>query len=115
MLEPGEGLPFVREMFGEDLDRNLVARPRVASTEHLALPARSEGRDDLVGAETGAGGERHESPSGPKVVSVREVYIPGVLRRRERGVWSVSPFPRRAERGRAGTRPGGGEGLRQPN
>jgi len=43
--------------------------------EDLAHPALSEGRDDVVGAETGAGGERHESPSGPKVGSTREVYI----------------------------------------
>jgi hypothetical protein len=60
---------------GEDLDRDLAARPRVTSAEHLTHPARSEGRDDVVGAETGAGGERHESPSGPRVGSTREVYI----------------------------------------
>ena len=42
----------------EDLDRDRALEPRVLRLVDLAHPARADRRDDLVGAEAGAGSER---------------------------------------------------------
>ena len=47
------------ERLGQDLDRDNAIETRVARFVDLAHAARAERRDDLVRAETGAGGKRH--------------------------------------------------------
>ena len=49
-----------REMLRQHLDRHLPPEPRVPRLVDLAHPSRTERREDLVVAETGARGKRHE-------------------------------------------------------
>ena len=58
-LEAREALGVLRERGGQRLDRDVAPEPRVAGAIHLAHAARAERRDDLVGAEAGAGGQGH--------------------------------------------------------
>jgi hypothetical protein len=58
-LEAGEPLGIVRHGVGKHLDRHLAAEARVARAVHLAHATRAERGDDLVGSETGTGGEWH--------------------------------------------------------
>ena len=46
--------------FGKHLDRHLALEPRVLRPVDLSHPARAEQREDLVGAEAGAGRERQD-------------------------------------------------------
>ena len=50
-----------REELGQDLQRDVAIELRVARAIDLAHAACAEGRDDLVGAEARAGGQRHQS------------------------------------------------------
>ncbi len=47
------------QMCRENFDCDLAPEPRILGAVHLAHPARPERRQDFVGAETGAGGERY--------------------------------------------------------
>ena len=47
------------EVLGQHLDRDVAAEAGVAGAVHLAHAAGAERTTDLVGAETGAGGEWH--------------------------------------------------------
>ena len=47
--------------FGQHLDRDVTAQPRIGGAIDLAHPARAEQRDDLVRADTGSRNQRHES------------------------------------------------------
>ena len=69
MIERGEQLCFTlksrepigiaRERVGQDFDRDLALQPRIFRAIHLAHAARAEKRDDLISAESSAGGEAH--------------------------------------------------------
>ena len=58
-LEPVAELRIARERVGEDLDRDRAIEPRVARLVHLAHAAGTQGGEDLIGAEVGAGSEGH--------------------------------------------------------
>ena len=60
-LEACEPVGIAGEELGKDLQRDVTIELRVARTIDLAHAARAECRDDLVGAETRTGGQRHES------------------------------------------------------
>jgi hypothetical protein len=47
------------QLLVDRLDRHLAAQPRVEGPVHLSHPTGAEEREDLVGAGTAAGGERH--------------------------------------------------------
>ena len=49
----------VAETLRGDLDGDLAPHARIAGAVHLTHAARAEGRQDLVGAETRAGGKSH--------------------------------------------------------
>ena len=53
-LEARERVRVLRQPLGQDLDRDRPAEPRVPRPVDLSHPARAQGRQDLVGAETGA-------------------------------------------------------------
>ena len=55
-LEPRQALGIGREGLRQHLQGNLAVQPRIARAIDLAHPARAEGGDDFVGAETGARG-----------------------------------------------------------
>ena len=52
------------ELRGGDLDGDDAAEPGVARLPHLPHAAGAEGREDLVGAEAGAGGKGHSESGG---------------------------------------------------
>ena len=52
-FETRQALGIGREESGSTLMRDLAVEPGIARTIHLAHPARAEGRDDVVGAESG--------------------------------------------------------------
>src|SRR5262249_30135261 len=59
---PFEPLPYILapgEMLRQDLDCNRALQPRVPRLVDLAHPSRANGREDLVGSESGAGRESH--------------------------------------------------------
>ena len=58
-LEAGDQPGIARDAVGQHLDRDLAVEPGVASAIDLAHTAGAEWLEDLVGSETGAGGERH--------------------------------------------------------
>ena len=58
-LKSRQPIGIARERVGQYLDRHLALQPRIFRAIHLAHAAGAEERDDLVGAETGAGGETH--------------------------------------------------------
>ena len=59
-LEPGERVRIGGDGLREDLDRDVPVELPVPRPVDLAHPARAERREDLVGAETGPGGDCHE-------------------------------------------------------
>ena len=59
LLEPAQPLRIGRHRLGQHLDRHLASEPRVLRPIHLPHPARAERREDLVGAQTGAGCQGH--------------------------------------------------------
>src|SRR5207302_9232032 len=63
LLEPAEALRVLRKRRRQHLDRHLAPEARIARAIHLAHPTGAEGRQDLVGAEARAGGERHFGPT----------------------------------------------------
>ena len=60
-LEPLLPLFTFQEIFREDLHRDLAAEARVPGPVHLAHAPGAQGREDLVGPESGAGGDGHGS------------------------------------------------------
>jgi hypothetical protein len=70
MVQRGDGFRLAAKacaLFGgdgaalrQDLDRYLTTQSRIAGAIHLAHAAGAEGRDNLIGAETGAGRDGHE-------------------------------------------------------
>ena len=60
-FEAREPVGIAREELGKDLQRDVTIELRVTRTIDLAHAACAECRDDLVGAEARAGGQRHES------------------------------------------------------
>ena len=57
LLEPAQPVGVGGEGGGQDLDRHVAAQARVLRAIHLSHPARADLREDLVGAEAGAGSE----------------------------------------------------------
>ena len=60
-FEAREPVGIAREELGQDLQRDVTIELRVTRTIDLAHAACAECRDDLVGAEARASGQRHES------------------------------------------------------
>ena len=58
-LEASQPLGVLRHVLREHLDRHVAPEPRVPRPVNLPHPARPQRRKDLVGTETGAGGDRH--------------------------------------------------------
>ena len=56
-IEAFAELPVRRERVRNDFDRDRAIEPRVTGFVHLAHTACPKGRDDLIRAEAGAGGE----------------------------------------------------------
>ena len=54
-LKPRQPFRIVRERIGQDLDRDVALQPRITRAIHLAHPARADGGQDLVGANSNAG------------------------------------------------------------
>ena len=70
-LEAPEPLGIGGEVLGQHLDGDVASEPRVPRPIDLAHPARAERRQDLVGAEAGAGGESQRSTSALRPGSAR--------------------------------------------
>ena len=60
-LESSERLRIGRELFRQDLDRDLPFQPGVSRSVHLSHAARTDRRDDLVGPEASPGYERQDA------------------------------------------------------
>ena len=58
-LEPRERVGIGRDGLRQHLDRDVAIQLPVARAVDLPHSARAQRREDLVGAEAGAGGERH--------------------------------------------------------
>ena len=58
-FETRERLTVVCETLGQDLDCHVTVQPGIPGAIHFAHATRAEGRQDLVGSETRAGGQRH--------------------------------------------------------
>ena len=56
------GVAVCGQRLGQGLDRDLAAEPAVTGSPDLPHPARAERREDFVGPETGAAGQRHVVP-----------------------------------------------------
>jgi hypothetical protein len=63
LLVARDALGILRERRGQHLECDLAMEPRVARAIHLAHAARAERRDDFVGPELVAGGQRHAAAS----------------------------------------------------
>src|SRR5260370_27872212 len=61
LVESLPALGVTGDRGGKDLQSEVAIEPGVASPPHLAHSSRSERREDLVGAEARAGGERHQT------------------------------------------------------
>ena len=59
LLEAAQAIGVGGEGGGEDLDGDVAAEARVLGAVDLPHAAGADGGEDLVGAEAGAGGERH--------------------------------------------------------
>jgi tRNA/rRNA methyltransferase len=59
-LEARGGSRIPGHLVGKNLDRDVPIESRVASPEDLTHTAAAEETEDLVGAKTGAGGQRHD-------------------------------------------------------
>ena len=57
-LESRQSIGIARERVGQYFDRDLALQPRIFRVIHLAHAARAQERDDLISAESSAGGER---------------------------------------------------------
>src|SRR5688500_228153 len=60
-LEPGQAIGDARGVLWQDFDGDFPAQPGVSRPIHLAHATGAERPDDLVGAETTAGGQRHQT------------------------------------------------------
>ncbi len=58
-LEPRGAIRIERERVGKDLHRHVATKLHVVGAIHLAHAPRSEGPDDFIDAEPGAGGKGH--------------------------------------------------------
>ena len=88
-LEPLQALRVGREFRWQDFDRHVAPEPRVASAPYFAHPAGTDGGDDLIRPESGAG--VHGSPL------LQRGYTPAEAHARSR--WSVA-LPDGADRGK---------------
>ncbi len=59
LLESADSLGVVRAFVRNDLEGDVAMEPAVAAAVDLPHAARAEWREDLVGAQLGAGGESH--------------------------------------------------------
>ena len=100
LLEALQAVRVLRERRRQHLDRDLAPEPRVLRPVDLSHPAGAERREDLVGAELCAGGERHRVPRDSK--SRRGLSLPRTFRgaiherkpsRRRRSASARSPRP----------------------
>ena len=76
-LEPLPSLFTFKELFRQDLHGDVASEARVLGPIHLPHPSSPERREDLVGTETGAGGNCHEW---------RMRFYPGAVRPGRRSV-----------------------------
>src|SRR5262245_8655913 len=84
-LEALQALVGCGRILGQDLDRDVAGEAGIAGTIDLAHASRPEGRDDLVGAETGARGQRHRG-------NRRQFTAVGLRPRRAGGLrWGARP------------------------
>jgi hypothetical protein len=60
-LEPSHPFRVNAERLGQDLDSHIAIESRVARPIDFAHPASPKGGENLVRAESGASGQRHES------------------------------------------------------
>src|SRR5688572_241249 len=60
-LEASQAFRVVSDRFGQDLDCHFAAERAVERAVHLAHTAGAQRSDDFVRADTGPGGERHET------------------------------------------------------
>ena len=58
-LESAQSLGIVGKCRRQHLDGDVAAEARITGAVHLAHPAGAEQGDDVIGAEVGAGRERH--------------------------------------------------------
>jgi len=68
-LEPLQAFFVLRERLGKNLDGNVAAKFGVACSLDFTHPAHTHALDDLVLAELGAGGERHQFSVGTSLSS----------------------------------------------
>jgi hypothetical protein len=61
-MKAGEPVRIVGERTRENLQCDVTTEFRVAGAIHLAHTSRAKGGNDLVGPQTGFGGQRHEIP-----------------------------------------------------
>src|SRR5258708_18375312 len=70
MIQRGDGADFAREAvaeaLGRNLDRYLAPHPGVSRAIYLTHSASADGREDFIGAEFCAGGQRHFAQFYPK-------------------------------------------------
>jgi len=62
-FEPLASLGIVSDGIGQDLDGNESIQAGVVRTIDVAHPSRSDGAENLVGAQAGSGGQRHRMTS----------------------------------------------------
>ena len=60
-LEASEPIGIGREELGQDFQRNIAIQPRIVRAVDLAHAARSDGGDDFVNTNAGAGGQWQRS------------------------------------------------------
>ena len=70
-LEPGQPVRLGSHGRGQNLDGDITIEGGIPAAIHLAHPARTDGRGDFVGSETGTGGKRHEFPESSRVLHAR--------------------------------------------
>ena len=80
-LEARESARILREVRGEDLDRDVPIELCVLRPVDLSHAARAERREDLVGAETGARGKAHWPSEAGRILSPGQAAA-SVFRRR---------------------------------
>ena len=76
LLEPLQPLRIRRQRLRQHLDRHLARQTRVPRPVHLPHPARAERREDLVGSQASACGQRHVERSSRRILS-----LPGAFER----------------------------------
>src|SRR6516162_8175721 len=71
LLESKKAVSVGRERRGQNLDRHVAAKARIARAVYLTHPTCGEGREDFIRTETRAGCQRHE----PRVLDSSAIRI----------------------------------------